>query len=706
MDATDERIRRAKKKALRGLIWLLCILAVLLVCAFLLHRYSSFTFLMPEPKSVSYAFRCDNRDIEYKNGEEWEPFIVRGVELANSQNGASYDTYARWLASIAAMNANAVRVHAVMPPDFYRALYELNQSGVTLWLLQGVELSDEVFAQMTDMRSGDMVGLLSKEGRLAIDAVHGNKREHGYAYDVSGYTMAYIIGDKWDPDLVLYTDQAASEIAGRFDGRYASVWDTGDPTVTLLAEVFDDLFSYETRKYAQQHIMGLGNTQKTDLLFHDTTWAVGLNENIVDVNTTHISPTARVQTGIFAALRVEPGVMQNLSFDPDYIEFTDAYGVHNPIRYYLDALYNGHRVPVMLGGVTMSASRGCAGLDALLGYDRGGVGETVQADGLSFVYTQAVNAGFCGGCAGYYLDDPHRTAWNMKLFTDHNGRWLDAQDAEQGLGIFALEPDSPYLIDGDPSEWKDVPPLVAKDGLMLQAAGDEKYLYLHVHIPNYDAQNDVFYIPFDVTPLSGAAEDRGQNLTYDRDMDFLLSVNGAKRAKLVVQSYYEPVEALYEQELEYEFWFVDPPDPHDDDFVSTQQYVRPALFPDGGGSVNAVLNDTGLLRCGNANPAAPDYDSRADYCVEGEDVELRIPWALLNFTDPSAGRIMGDIYTQGNHSITIDAIYMGFALYKNRAMQQFPSAALALPCYDTPAYRERTRAAYFALRDLFKENLQ
>lgn len=703
MDSTDERIQRAKQKAKRILLWLLCCAAVLCLCAFLLHRFTSFSFFLPEPENIAYAFRCDNRDIEYNDRGEWVNFTVRGVEFSSNQNHADYETYLRWLTSVADMNANAVRVHAVMPPDFYRALFDLNQSGVVLWLIQGVELSDDAFESMTDLRTGGMVRLFRREGRLAIDAVHGNKHNKGYDCDVSSYTMAYIVGNEWDTALVQYTDHVAAEIAGRFTGRYASVWNVGNPTSTLLAQVFDDLFSYETRKYAQQHIIGLGNSQRTDLLFHDTNWAVGLNENIASVNTAHIAASARVKTGVFAALRLDCGVMQNLSFDPAYIEYTDPSGLHNPIRYYLSALYEAHRIPLLLGGVSASASRGASGLDEQLGYDRGGVGETVQADALGFIYKQAVAVGFCGGCTGYYLDDPTRTAWNRALFAKHNGAWIDAQDAEQGLGVVALEPDAPYTVDGDASEWTDVPTLVRSGGMLLQAAGDAKYLYLHVHIPDYAPQTDVFYIPFDITPRSGTPKDRAQNLTFDRDMDFLLSVNGEKRAKLVVQKYYEPVEALYKQELDYEYWFVSPPDPHDDDLVSTQQYVRPALYPLDASTVDAVLSDTGLLRYGNTDPEAADYDSRADYCIEGEDIELRIPWALLNFTDPSSGEIMGDFYTGGNHSIQIDAMYMALAVYQNRTMRQFPSAEFALPCYSAPAYRERTRAAYYALRTLFEE---
>lgn len=73
--------------------------------------------------------------------------------------------------------------------------------------------------------------------------------------------------------------------------------------------------------------------------------------------------------------------------------------------------------------------------------------------------------------------------------------------------------------------------------------------------------------------------------------------------------------------------------------------------------------ETGALRYGNANPDSPDFDSLADFICTGDFIELKLPWQLLNFADPSRMEIHDDYY-DGNYGveyIDIDEMYVGIA---------------------------------------------
>ena len=62
-----------------------------------------------------------------------------------------------------------------------------------------------------------------------------------------------------------------------------------------------------------------------------------------------------------------------------------------------------------------------------------------------------------------------------------------------------------------------------------------------------------------------------------------------------------------------------------------------------------------------------NYDSLADfYCKDGV-IELRLPWSILNFYDPSLMMIHNDYYEKyGVAELALDRIYIGAGLEKDR----------------------------------------
>ena len=46
------------------------------------------------------------------------------------------------------------------------------------------------------------------------------------------------------------------------------------------------------------------------------------------------------------------------------------------------------------------------------------------------------------------------------------------------------------------------------------------------------------------------------------------------------------------------------------------------------------------LKFGSLDTDSPHYTSLADFHVAGNIIELRIPWGLINFTDPSSRKVL------------------------------------------------------------------
>ena len=130
--------------------------------------------------------------------------------------------------------------------------------------------------------------------------------------------------------------------------------------------------------------------------------------------------------------------------------------------------------------------------------------------------------------------------------------------------------------------------------------------------------------------------------------------------------------------------------------------------------------ETGVLRFGNGDPKSKDYDSLADYYInKNEDfLEIRIPWALLGFTDPSTLQIMGDFYENGLESRkNIDGFSVAIAVYEPNDLKGFDS----LPRLDEgkifkkdmynytwsewnePKVKERFKESYYILKDVFSK---
>ena len=93
-------------------------------------------------------------------------------------------------------------------------------------------------------------------------------------------------------------------------------------------------------------------------------------------------------------------------------------------------------------------------------------------------------------------------------------------------------------------------------------------------------------------------------------------------------------------------------------------------------------------------------------------MEIRIPWMLLNFTDPSRRRVLQD--PEGAipgefGTVTVDGIRILAAAREGSAWRQWPASGRAAdvafftwPTWEQPRYRERIRPVYDAMREVYR----
>jgi hypothetical protein len=127
------------------------------------------------------------------------------------------------------------------------------------------------------------------------------------------------------------------------------------------------------------------------------------------------------------------------------------------------------------------------------------------------------------------------------------------------------------------------------------------------------------------------------------------------------------------------------------------------MYDENGKKRGAVLKDAGILRYGNSNPNGEDYDSLADFMISGSNIEIRIPWALFNFSDPSRMMIHDDYYK--NYCVkfmNINELYGALAIREASGTVQIPSGRLELKGWgDSPKWHTRLKKSYYDVQAIF-----
>ena len=117
---------------------------------------------------------------------------------------------------------------------------------------------------------------------------------------------------------------------------------------------------------------------------------------------------------------------------------------------------------------------------------------------------------------------------------------------------------------------------------------------------------------------------------------------------------------------------------------------RPMMLSDGT-LVETEQIETGKLRHGITDPESKEFDSRADFCINGDVTEIRLPWLLLNISKPNVKMCIADLYA--NDEITYQAMDdITFSINN-------VSGSYSWDEWELPTYRERLKKSYYILQD-------
>ncbi len=680
-----------------------------------------------EIDGLSYNARVLENGYEVLLDGKWQPLTIKGVNIGMARPGTfpgeaaiSKEEYARWFNYIAEMNANTIRVYTLHPPGFYEALKEHNETHEKpLYVFHGVWVDEGPVEETLDIY-GEPTERFQSEIKNIVDVIHGNatiEQKPGHAYgtytaDISPYVIGWMLGIEWYPFAVEGTNNKHATKA-QHNGQFFST-KGASPFEIWLAEQFEFTAQYEAESYNWIRPFSFTNWVTTDLLDHPYEPNAG-EEDYISVNPNVIYVKNQSEAvGQFASYHVYPYYPDFLNYTPEYVNYTDHRGEKNNYAAYLKDLHAAHRLPVLISEFGIPSSRGLTHENPF-GWNQGFIAEDEQGKILAHLYEDIIHEGMLGGIAFTWQDEWFKRTWNTMDLDNPDQRpyWSNAQTNEQQFGILSFDT-LKRKVDGDTSDWFGVKPFYEGDDVLEKVFvdSDERYLYIR-----FDMKDPLFtanrYPVIYMDTVADQGNTKYEGIPLPVAADFILELKGDDNSRVKVDAYYDIYQKIYGDQLQLV--------PFTGTKTKDSGQFNPILFALNKELTIPIVNkklpfvdyETGKLRRGNGNPASDDYDSLADYQINEEEgvAEVRIPWLLLNITDPSKLEAWSDFYAGKEMEYEIlDGIGLGMMLVENgQRAASLPATEVTRyrwESWDFPESKERLKESYYILQEKFGEGKQ
>ncbi len=624
-------------------------------------------------------FRSLRDRIEILDRGSWKPFFIKGVNLGLGMPGyfpGEYAirkaTYLRWFEMMHDAGFNAFRVYTLHPPSCYEALQEFNESGKRLFLFQGIwnELPTD-----HNFDAPEYIGTVGTAIRMVVDAVFGNIElperpglPHGrFHVDVSHLLAGFIFGRETESCAVKSFNDMHNRKERDFSGNFLDMR-MGTPFEVWVARMCDSIQSYEWDRYGVTHPVAMTNWPTLDPLVHPSESGKGdevfifegRRENVTGCSgylameeDTEVLDLAKISVkkgaGFFASYHPYP-------YYPDFM-VNDYLDEKNTYAAYLSRLKAHHgRQPILVSEFGVPSSREAAHWHRD-GWNHGGHPEARKGELDALLFRTVFDQKMAGGLLFAWTDEWFKKNWVFLDFyhpPDSKPNWYSIQDPEENYGLIGLYPGYPkplVSLSGDRTEWAPATVLYEKkedvmrhrfgdpgDGVRclqkLSVQHDEGFLYVlletarpihfdHGHfligIDTCRPEVGEFLLPFDTRTPSPVG------------LKFLVHLCGRDNSRILVCHTY-------------------------DKYLNWRRDICPAIS--GQGAWVMMYNEVNRRRVSkNGTKFYPSHsfsmsDLRhgtlrgdhavhlADFNVDGTLLEIRLPWGLLNFTDPSSRMVL------------------------------------------------------------------
>lgn len=555
------------------------------------------------PPRISY-----NSFEVYSEGK-WQPFTVKGFNVnAEAPGDAKYkysndvSMFKKLIGEAANMGANTLRAYDLYSPEFYRALFEYNsdKNNTPIYLVQTIKTPTNV-----DKSSiADCLDLLDKNIEAVINAVHGTgeidsfgERNGGvYRFDLSPYLLGYIV----DTDLTVAQQNALQKSGlSAYSGTYFESKANG--MEALYAQLCDYAMKYSVDTYKTLNVvLAKGNARLLD-------GAIWIQPNDITYNLSNITAKGAAENyfGVcFSAYMYDYPVRNYAAKLKSGHE--DAYSG------YLDAIHQLSDKPTVID--CFGASTAANTYDDYT--DVYGLSEADQGKAIVNMHRAICSEGFAAALIADLNDSWVNVSDGSRAYTvpEQNAAiWHDVTDIGQTTGVLAVESNQPEKAELD----------FNTSGERMQTMklmSSPTYLYCTITLNDeIDFDSEELVVGLDTYQRNDGEYyyDKGYFANSLSGLEYVIKFDSKNSAALyTVPSYSRKNKTV----------------------TSTESYKANYTF-------------VSQLKYGGFSMA------NTQFFVTGSTVNIRIPWAMLNVTDPSRRLVIDDktgaYKTDGQYKTTI-----------------------------------------------------
>lgn len=538
---------------------------------------------------------------------------------------ASSQQYSEWFQMIRDAGFNTIRIYTLHYPRFYEELRKFNLANPNspILLFHGIWLEEELIGHNEDLYF--LNESFTQEIRNVIDVVHGNanivpsdgKASGTFTSDISPWVIGYIAGREIHPPEVEITNNNHPNDTS-FQGDYLSIEGVQASESWLISKL-DYLLGYEMDTYGTQRPVSISSWPTMDPLTHPSEENRYEDSQSIDFQSIDFS---NAPAGFFVSYHAYPYYPRFVSHDPAYQGFSDYLG-QNSYLGYLTALKQYYpRFPLIIAEYGTASSWGVAKY-ANNGIHHGGLSEKEQGEALIRLLNTTDLAGTGGGIAFAWMDEWFKRTWITDPYDFDIERriiWHNVTAAEQNFGLIGFK----KAFDGY-FRWLNFDfdaPISSID-----VTSDFAYLLLSLNLPTHISESDTIWISLDTYDSNLGESVLPNGMQVQNRAEFALRITNYKADLFVTRAYdtYGIWHGTSEPVQQYQ------------STVSDNGEWRLVRWKNDTASQEA--QDIGSFRVNRLGTPPSSLDGVRLF---DDRIEIRLPWTLINFIDPSRALVLHD----------------------------------------------------------------